>query len=181
MHLPFFSNHPDEIPRFWLGGLNAYGAVVGAVIFAALAPFFTRESRLKALDRMSLLLAPVGVMVWLGLWGEGIAYGQILSPATFGGIHAPDETGQMAMRFPLQFLAAAIDLSRKGGAASQAGVPLYALRILFLIAYCGIYLVQSGSRPVVGWGAQRSYVRFITHSVVRVDGGGHPHALGKKY
>jgi len=107
MHLPFFSNHPDEILRFWLGGLNAYGAVVGAVIFAALASFFTRESRLKALDRISLLLAPVGATVWLGLWGEGIAYGQILSPATFGGIPAPDETGQMAMRFPLQFLAAA--------------------------------------------------------------------------
>lgn len=159
MHLPFFSTHPDDILRFWLGGFNAYGAVVGAVIFAALATFFIRGSRLRTLDLMSLLLAPVGTTTWLGLWGESIAYGQILSTATFGGIPAPDETGQMAMRFPLQFLAAATLLI----ILTLVEVAVRHLKPGYRFALCGFFFslhtaVFTWFRvdPVPLWGGVRS-------------------------
>jgi len=106
MHMNYFNLHPELIPRTWLGGLNAFGALAGAVLFAVLAAIVLREGILEKLDLMSLILAPLGTAVWLGLWGEGVAYGKVLTADSFGGVMTPDEGGVLALRFPLQIVAA---------------------------------------------------------------------------
>ena len=106
MHWSYYNAHPELITRFWLGGLNAFGAVAGGVIFAVPAAIFLRRGICTVLDRMSLLLMPVGAAAWLGLWGEGIAYGKTLPPGTFGAIMTPNEAGVTQPRFPLQIIAA---------------------------------------------------------------------------
>ncbi len=159
MHLAFYSTHCDEILRFWLGGFNAYGAVAGAILFAALAALLIRGGMLKTLDLMILLLAPVGTTAWLGLWGEGIAYGQVLSAGTFGGVPAPDETGQLAIRFPLQFLAAAtlfiILLVVEKAARNLKPGYSFALSGFFFSLHASIILWFRAD-PVPLWGGVRS-------------------------
>ena len=106
LHRSYFSAHLDQIARFWQGGLNAYGAIAGALIFALLASLVLRGSISVTLDRLSLLALPLGTAAWLGLWAEGIVYGQVLPGATFGWLRSPDEAGVMLVRFPLQLIAA---------------------------------------------------------------------------
>lgn len=106
MHRSFYAANLNLIASFWQGGLNAFGAVFGAVVFAALAGLYLRKRVPGFLDWMSLLLMPLGFAAWLGLWSAGIAYGRILQPGPFGGIPTPDETGLIETRFPLQIIAA---------------------------------------------------------------------------
>ncbi len=105
-HDAYFATHPDLIIRFWQGGLNAFGLIMGMVVFALLAAAITRDHTLAVLDRAGRMAAPLGTAIWLGLWGEGVAYGALAAPGTPWGVMTPDESGALAARFPLQFAAA---------------------------------------------------------------------------
>lgn len=109
MHWDFYSRHSALIPRFWLGGYNAFGAILGILLFTIVMALVSRQSILEELDQISLLAAPLSTTILLGLWGEGIAYGRRMPAGAFLALPVPDESGVIAMRFPLQ-LAAALSL-----------------------------------------------------------------------
>ena len=158
-HTSYYNIHPDQITRVWQGGLNAFGAVIGAVIFAVLAALVLRRGILSTLDMASLLLAPVGVAAWLGLWGEGIAYGKTLQPGTFGGFPAPNEIGVMQPRFPLQIIAAAslllvLYLVERMTRAKNTGYR-FALTLFFFSLHTAI-LTWFRADPVATWDGVRS-------------------------
>ncbi len=106
-HLHYYLLYPGEILRFWTGGLNAFGGLAGAVIFAMIAAPVLRSGIFQTLDLMTVMLLPVAVAGWLGCWAVGAAYGQALEPGTWWGMLMLDETGVTSLRVPLQPLAAA--------------------------------------------------------------------------
>lgn len=105
-HSQYFSLHPQKAWLFWQGGLNAFGALAGAILSALLVIILLRSRVLPGLDLMSLMLLPVSTLIWLGLWYEGVAYGKTLPGGSFFGINSPDEAGMLTTRFPLQLTAA---------------------------------------------------------------------------
>lgn len=106
LHWDFYSQHPSLIPRFWLGGYNAFGAIAGIILFTVAMALIYRVSVCEQLDHISRLAAPLSTAVLIGLWGEGIAYGRRLPSGAFLALPAPDESGGTTMRFPLQLIAA---------------------------------------------------------------------------
>ena len=104
-HLPFFSQHQDQTVKIWLGGLHGYGALVGAVLFAAAAALLLKMNFLKLLDLMSRMILPLAVAAWLGCWAVGVAYGNLLGSGTWWGLMTMDEAGISSLRVPLQPLA----------------------------------------------------------------------------
>jgi len=105
-HSLYYSLHPEQVGQFWLGGFNAFGALAGAVLFTLLAAAVLRMRVLPTLDLASRMMLPMATLVWLGLWYEGVAYGQARPSGTFFTLPAPDETGMLVNRFPLQLIAA---------------------------------------------------------------------------
>jgi len=106
LHRAYFTAHPEMGVRFWLGGFNAFGALAGGVLFTVLAALVLRQSIQGMFDRISRMLLPLSVTTWLGLWGDGIAYGKTMPEEAFGVLTVPDQSGLMLPRFPLQLVAA---------------------------------------------------------------------------
>ena len=106
LHQVYFAAHPELGVRFWLGGFNAFGALAGGVLCALLAGLVMRRGICGVLDRMSRMLLPIGVATWLGLWGDGIAYGKTMPEGAFAALAVPDQSGLILPRFPLQLVAA---------------------------------------------------------------------------
>ena len=106
MHPAYFAANPELELRFWLGGYNAFGALAGGILCAVLAALVLKRRVTGMLDLMSRMLLPLGVAIWLGLWGDGIAYGRTMPAGQFGALFAPDEGGLLLPRFPLQLVAA---------------------------------------------------------------------------
>jgi prolipoprotein diacylglyceryltransferase len=105
-HPFYYSLHPEQAGQFWLGGFNAFGAFAGAALFALLGGAALHLNVLSALDSTSRMLLPIATLIWLGLWYEGVAYGQALPSGAFLSYPALDETGMLSNRFPLQLIAA---------------------------------------------------------------------------
>ena len=101
----YFAEHPREMVRFDLGGLSWPGAMAGALLFAWLGTRLLGFSPADGFDRLSRMLLPVAVAVWLGAWLSGVAYGQPLPAGTWWGLQAPDESGLVSLRVPVQPLA----------------------------------------------------------------------------
>jgi len=159
LHWSYYSLHSDQVARFWQGGLNAYGAVAGALIVALLASLFLRGDITATLDRMSLLVLPLGAAAWLGFWEEGVAYGRVLPAATFGWLHSPDEAGVMQTRFPLQFIAAfslvvVLYMVERMTRRKKSGYR-FALSGFFLSLHTAV-LTWFRADPVPVWGGFRS-------------------------
>jgi phosphatidylglycerol:prolipoprotein diacylglycerol transferase len=106
LHLSYFSKHILESFAFWRGGLTWVGALGGALLTLLLAKKIWQWSFFSLLDRLSLLLLPLGVAGWLACWLSGAAYGQPLPVAAWWGIQAIDEASLLALRTPVQPLAA---------------------------------------------------------------------------
>lgn len=104
-HPFYYSLHPEQAVQFWLGGFNAFGAFAGAALFTLLGGAALRLNVLSALDSTSRMLLPIATLIWLGLWYEGVAYGQALPSGAFLSYPALDETGMLSNRFPLQLVA----------------------------------------------------------------------------
>jgi prolipoprotein diacylglyceryltransferase len=105
-HMQFFAVNRLQIPQFWLGGLNGFGALAGAILFAILAATALKMQLMRTLDLLTRQLLPLGVAVWLGCWAIGLAYGQALDQGTWWGMRMLDETGVTSLRVPLQPVAA---------------------------------------------------------------------------
>ncbi len=101
VHWAYFRAHPVLIPQVWLGGLAGSAALPGALLALALAA----RDRLAAWGEALLpLLFTMAVSAWLGCWASGVFYG----PPTqaWWGVPTLDEWGEVALRVPLQWLAA---------------------------------------------------------------------------
>lgn len=105
-NLNYYSLHRGEILKIWAGGVNGFGALVGAVIFTILAALVFHLGNLRTLDLMTGMLLPISVAGWLGCWAVGAAYGQSLEPGTWWGLRMLDDSGVTGLRVPLQPAAA---------------------------------------------------------------------------
>lgn len=111
----YFSVHGNEIALVSNGGLGWPGAAAGAAVVVLLflllqaRPGNPRRIRFSAGvigDRLYPLLPPLAVTAWLGCWQIGASYGAVLPEKTWWAIPTLDEAGNIALRFPLQPLAA---------------------------------------------------------------------------
>jgi hypothetical protein len=59
-------------------------------------------------DGLVPLLLPMVVCVWLGCWQVGCAYGQLTPQGAWWGVPVMDESGHVAMRWPLQLAASLV-------------------------------------------------------------------------
>ena len=101
----YFSTQPAEILSFQAGGLSGNGAVLGWLAGLGLAAALHRVPLLRLADWLYPMIPAMGIAVYLACWQAGAAYGQ-LTPAGFWGVPSPDESGQIALRWPVQVLAA---------------------------------------------------------------------------
>ena len=102
----YFSAHPGEILAVWLGGLSGGGAVLGWVVGLLLAAAIFRVPVLRLSDWLYPLIPPLAVAGFLALWLVGLVYGPTLQTGSWWGVSALDESGQVALRWPLQLGAA---------------------------------------------------------------------------
>jgi phosphatidylglycerol:prolipoprotein diacylglycerol transferase len=105
-HLHYFSAYPGQIASIWLGGLTWEGALTGSLLSLLIIRKFWQWSFFTLLDKLSMLLLPIGVAGWLACWQAGVAYGETLPVAAWWGIETLDESGLLALRTPVQPLAA---------------------------------------------------------------------------
>ena len=104
-HWQYLSTHLIEIPQLWLGGLSWPGAVVGALVVIVLLEWEANIPFLRMADQFAPLIPPLAVAAWIGCWLVGSGYGTTVPQSTWWGISALDETGAVALRFPVQPLA----------------------------------------------------------------------------
>ena len=102
----YYAAHLSEIPAFSNGGLALGGAAAGWTLGLVLAAAIQRSSVLRLSDWLYGLIPPLTVAGVLACWPAGVMYGPLLPAGTWWGIPAPDESGLMALRWPLQPIAA---------------------------------------------------------------------------
>ncbi len=102
----YYSQHPIETLEVWRGGLAAPGAMVGGALGLLLAAALVKTHVLRLADWLYPLIPPLAVGAWLGCWLVGVAYGPELPAGTWWGVRAPDESGMIALRAPIQLVAA---------------------------------------------------------------------------
>ena len=108
-HWPYYRVQWGEIPRVWLGGLSAAGALAGGVAALFLLAALTRQPAGLMADR----LLPLGFMVtmagWMAGWLSEGGYNPIVDGAWWG-ITLRDESVQVTSRVPIQLVEAAFSL-----------------------------------------------------------------------
>jgi heme/copper-type cytochrome/quinol oxidase subunit 4 len=108
----YFATHLPEILQIWLGGLSWPGAFAGAALALSIIAIPARTPRGDAIpagwfgDRLYPMLPPLAISLWLGCWQTGHGYGPLLPGGTWWGVPSLDETGTLALHWPLQPLAA---------------------------------------------------------------------------
>lgn len=107
LHPELFRTAPLDVLRFWLGGLNWPGALLFAVFAIWIASAVLRQPLGTAADALIPLFPMVAVMTWLGCSQAGCAYGTEIPAESFWALRLPDEQGQIAYRWPLQWTASA--------------------------------------------------------------------------
>lgn len=103
---PYFRAHPYETILLPLGGLAWPGALIGGLLALAVYALFNRRKLGRLADALTPLLSALTLTIFTGCWLDGCAYG----PLAPWGLPARDEWGQLAPRFPLQLLSAAVAL-----------------------------------------------------------------------
>jgi prolipoprotein diacylglyceryltransferase len=101
-----FAGRPLEALEIWRGGLSAPGALVGGVLGLLLMAWLQRVPVLRLADWLYPIIPPLAVGAWLGSWLAGSAYGAQVPADTWWSVQAPDESGFVAARIPLQLCAA---------------------------------------------------------------------------
>ena len=104
LRLPYYGQHPLDIARFSLGGLDGAGAMLGGFLGLLLAAAARRTAFLHLLEQSARLLAPLCIAAWLGCWLEGAAYG---APIPFPALGWLDWHPMGSPHWPLPALAAA--------------------------------------------------------------------------
>lgn len=150
LHSTYFSKHFFESFALWRGGLTWEGALGGGLLMLLLAKKIWQWSFFSLLDRLSLLLLPLGVAGWLACWLSGAAYGQPLPVAAWWGIQAIDEAGLLALRTPVQ--------------------PLGAISLLVFMGFTELVILQN---QTVGWKGSLACLVFsadmLLFSFLRAD------------
>ena len=118
----YFRSHLADLPRLWLGGLSAPGALAGGLLALPLASWWLHLRLPTLADRLVPLLPPLAVFAWLAGWAAGVAYGP-LSGVSALGLPARDEWGFFAPRLPLQLAGALITLALLGWLESRGSFP----------------------------------------------------------
>ena len=105
-HVTYFSTRKNEILNFNAGGLWWPGAVIGALLVIVTIGILQNGKLKEMLDRFSVFLLPLGVSFWLASWWAGVAYGARLGASVWWWMPMLDNTGVIALRVPLQPVAA---------------------------------------------------------------------------
>jgi len=103
----YFQNHIFDIPQVWLGGIAWPGALIGGIFAIVLVAWLYGSSAMILIDRLLPLIASLSVVVWLGCWVTGCAYG----PVSDFGLPAKDEWGIWSRRVPLQLIGAILTIA----------------------------------------------------------------------
>ena len=106
LHAAYYAPRPLEALQFWQGGFSWPGAAAGGLLGMALLALVRRRSFAWLADGLAPLIGPLAVGLWLGCWQAGVVYGAALAPGACCGVPTPDETGAVALRYPLQVLCA---------------------------------------------------------------------------
>ena len=106
----YYQERTGQVLKFWLGGLEWRGALVGATL-ATLLYCWARKLRFWRLaDELALVAPLVGAAAWMGCLLAGCAYGEELVQPHWLAADLPDLFGVWAMRYNVQLLAAAWSL-----------------------------------------------------------------------
>ncbi len=108
LHASYYATHVLEAFYFWQGGLSWPGAVAGVLLALGVLALVKRRPLAWLADSLSPLVSPLAIGIWLGCWQSGVAYGAALPTGTWWGVPAPDETGLVSLRVPLQLLCAVV-------------------------------------------------------------------------
>ena len=106
IHWRAFQGRPMEVFAFSLGGLFWPAAFAGALLTLLAVSAVWGKHPMRVADGLALMLAPLAVMIWLGCWRAGAAYGMEVPASTWWAVRSPDEMGLWLPRVPLQLLAA---------------------------------------------------------------------------
>lgn len=107
-HWEFYRQELQEAFLFSAGGLDGPGALAGGLTALVLAALWQRLPLGWLADHLVPVFALTACAAWLGCWPEGCAYGAQL-PVEWGPF-APDESGMLTPRFPVQALGALLSL-----------------------------------------------------------------------
>ena len=100
-HWPYYQQQPWEIFQTWQGGLSGPGAWAGALLGLLFAARLTGLPLGLLADRLLPLASCLAASAWLGCWLTGSAYG-LPGDSLWAALPAPDETGRIAQRLPVQ-------------------------------------------------------------------------------
>ena len=81
---PWYSQHPEDIIKIWLGGLGIYGAIIGGVLVIAV---YARRYKLPMLTLLDLGAPGLALGQGVGRWGNFInqeLYGPPTNSSWFG-------------------------------------------------------------------------------------------------
>jgi phosphatidylglycerol---prolipoprotein diacylglyceryl transferase len=164
LHWAYFSSHPAEIARIWMGGLWWPGALLLAALACLLYARWRHISLPGLADGLMPVFFPLCAGLWLGCWLSGCAYGPAAPQGAWWGVPSPDEAGVWASRLPLQFLSIALfagftllidhlaPLLRRGAAASLA-IAALGLALLPLAIFRLDYLPRLLGLRLDAWAA----------------------------
>jgi phosphatidylglycerol---prolipoprotein diacylglyceryl transferase len=105
----YFQPHWNEIPQFWLGGLTGTGGILGGIISLVGIARFRKEQLGSLADGLMPMIVALTATAWLASWEAGVAYGP-LNAHGWWAVPALDESGALALRWPVQLLGAVLSL-----------------------------------------------------------------------
>ena len=109
MHIQFFIDHPEDILKFWNGGLTWVGGAVGAILGLGLYALISKHRFWRLADSLALPAALFTFALWFGCMLDGCAYGK---PSDFGLVTPAllDSFGTRHHRWPVQSSGAILTL-----------------------------------------------------------------------
>lgn len=97
----FFSRYPEEILKFWNGGLTWLGGVIGAIVGLCLYAIISGNPFLRLADTIALPAVFLTAVIWFACMLDGCVYGK---PSEYGIFSLPleDVFGTKINRWPVQ-------------------------------------------------------------------------------
>lgn len=105
LNTAYFAENPAEAARFWLGGLNYHGALLGGLAALWLWARLGRRPYLRVAGLLAPGLALLVAFGWAACAIDGCAYGHEAAPGLLAG-DLPDAFGVYAMRYRTQLAGA---------------------------------------------------------------------------
>ena len=101
----YYEGRTGQILKFWLGGLEWRGALVGATLATLIYCWARKLQFWRLADELALVAPLVGVAGWVGCLLAGCAYGEVLDQPHWLAADLPDIFGVWALRYNVQLLA----------------------------------------------------------------------------